>query len=493
MRISPRFSTLLTLITVLVAVAILSIRSTGASLAPEPRATTSSTQPRPDTPGSVMDVNLFRNIAHRVNPVVVAIMTRSRVDAAPPQGEDLFRWFFGAPSESTSRVQRGLGSGFLISEQGDILTNNHVVAGADVIDVALFGDDSTTHRARLIGRDPLSDSALIRLEHAPRGLPVATLGDSDAIEPGDWVMAIGNPFQLGHTVTVGVVSYLGRPFEVQEGRWQKMIQTDASINPGNSGGPLLNVRGDVVGINAAILGAESGGNIGIGFAVPINSVKKLLPQLRAGTVVHGRIGIQVRNGPVTEDDAKALGLAKHEGAIVTMVEHDSPADRAGIRAGDVIVGFNGTAVRDGDDLVPRVASTAPGSDVAIAVVHDGRERTLHVKVEELTLDDEHQTRGHVSDTRQFGLELGGITPSVARQLQLPARMEGAVVYRVEPDSDADRAGLKQGDVVLSINRHAVHNVSEAAEQLRRVEAGQPAFLLVWRDGNELFVQGRRES
>jgi len=474
MRISPRFSTLLTLLTVLVAVAVVSVRGKGATVPTAPKAATSSTQPRPDLPGAAMDVNLFRNIAHRVNPVVVAIMTRSQ-------------------AESGSRIQRGLGSGFLISEQGDILTNNHVVAGADVIEVALFGDDRTTHRARLIGRDPLSDSALIRLEHAPRGLPVATLGDSDAIEPGDWVMAIGNPFQLGHTVTVGVVSYLGRPFEVQEGRWQKMIQTDASINPGNSGGPLLNVRGEVVGINAAILGAESGGNIGIGFAVPINSVRELLPQLRTGTVVHGRIGIQVRSGVVTDDEAKALGLSKHEGAIVTMVEHDSPADRAGIHAGDVISGFNGTPVRDGDDLVPRVASTPPGSDIVLTVVRDGRERTVHVKVEQLALDDEREARGHASETREFGLELGGITPLVARQLQLPARMEGAVVYGVEPDSDADRAGLKEGDVVLSVNRQAVHNAAEAAEQLRRIRADQPAFLLVWRDGNEVFVQGRRES
>jgi serine protease Do len=495
MRISTRFSAFLGLLIVLVSVTLLSMRGTGATLpVAAAAAPKSSVIGRTDSPPTVMDVNLFRNIARQVNPVVVAIMTRSRADASPSQEDELFRRFFGLPGSGPgSRVQRGLGSGFLISEQGDILTNNHVVAGADVIEVALFGDENNTQRARLIGRDPLSDSALIRLEHAPRGLPVATLGDSDAIEPGDWVMAIGNPFQLGHTVTVGVVSYLGRPFEVQEGRWQKMIQTDASINPGNSGGPLLNVKGDVVGINAAILGAGSGGNIGIGFAVPINSVKKLLPQLQTGKVVHGRIGIQVRNGPISEDEAKALGLPKREGAIVTGVERGSPADRAGLKAGDVIVGFNGAPVPDGDDLVPRVSSTAPGSQVAVTVLRDGRERTFDVTVEELAQEDEGGAQGRRSNTSNFGLQLGDITPSVARELQLPSRIKGAVVYSVEPDSDAARAGLMEGDVVLSVNRHPVQSAIDATQQLRRIDLGQPAFLLVWRDGNEILVQIRRES
>jgi serine protease Do len=361
-----------------------------------------------------------------------------------------------------------------------------------VIDVALFGDDIHTQRARLIGRDPLSDSALIRLEHPPRDLPVATLGDSDAMEPGDWVMAIGNPFQLGHTVTVGVVSYLGWPFEIQEGRWQKMIQTDASINPGNSGGPLLNINGEVVGINAAILGAGSGGNIGIGFAVPINSVKSLLPQLRAGKVVHGRIGIQVRNGPIAADEAKALGLSHREGAIVTAVERGSPADRSGLRAGDVIVAFNGMAVTDGDDLVPRVASAPPGSQITVTVNRDGREHALHMTVEALELGDARSARQADGRRSDFGLELGDITGTVAGQLRLPPRLEGAVVYGVEPDSPAQRAGLMEGDVVVRVNRHAVRNSADASAQLRGIEPGQPAFILVWRDGNEMLVQMRSE-
>jgi serine protease Do len=445
------------------------------------------------SPTASMDVNLFRNVAQQVNPVVVAIMTRSRVDTRTTERDELYRWFFGRRPEPDSRVQRALGSGFLISRDGDILTNNHVVADADVIEVGLFGDETKTHRARLIGRDPLSDSALIRLEQPPPNLPVATLGDSDAVQAGDWVMAIGNPFQLGHTVTVGVVSYIGRPFEVDEGRWQKMIQTDASINPGNSGGPLLNVRGEVVGINTAILGASSGGNIGIGFAVPIDSVKNLLPELRAGNVVHGRIGVQLRNGPVTIDEAKALGLPKAEGVIVSAVERGSPADRSGLQAGDVIVAFNGRSIANADDLIPLVSSARPGSRIALTVIRDGRERTLQVTVEELKIEGQRASAPRDRESGNFGMTLGDVTGSVASELRLPARMDGAVVYGVEAGSQAEQAGMHRGDVVVSINRQAVHNAGEAERTLRQIEDGHPAFLLVWRDGSEVLVEMQRES
>jgi serine protease Do len=441
-------------------------------------------------PASPLTTDLFRTIARQQNPVVVAIMTKARVEVLPGEG-DPFRWFFGGPEQPESQVQRGLGSGFLISREGDILTNNHVVAGAEAIEVSLFGDETKTYKATLVGRDPLSDTALIRLQQPPANLPVATLGDSDALEPGDWVMAIGNPFQLGHTVTVGVVSYQGRPFQVEEGRWQKMIQTDASINPGNSGGPLINVRSEVVGINAAILGAGSGGNIGIGFAIPINSVKTLLPQLRQGKVVRGRIGVQLRGGPMSEDDARALGLGKAAGAIVTSVERGSPADRAGLRAGDVVVKFNGSPVASADDLVPRVSSTSPGTQATLTVIRDGREVTLQVTVEELTTDGGAATRPN-DISRDFGLQLGDVTPSIARQLGLPSGLDGAVVYDVADDSPAGRAGMQQGDIVRSVNRRAVHRATQAVQELRRIETGQPAFLIVWRDGNETLVQMRKE-
>jgi serine protease Do len=436
-----------------------------------------------------MDTALFRDIAHRQTPVVVSIVTQAHVRVIP-ENDEFFRWFFGLPSGTPeSRLQRGVGSGFLIGN-GEILTNNHVVAGAEVIKVGLLGD-AKTYLATPVGRDPITDSALIRLEHPPIGLRSATFGDSDALEPGDWVMAIGNPFQLGHTVTVGVVSYQGRPFQLEEGRWQKMIQTDASINPGNSGGPLINARGEVVGINAAILGAGAGGNIGIGFAVPINSVRALLPQLRQGQVVRGRIGVQLRGGPLTEDEAKALKLPKASGAIVVAVERDSPASRAGVQAGDVITEFSGTVVVSADDLIPRVSSTPPGTTTTIKVVRDGRVRAVRVTVEALSLAEE-QPVGVVPEWTGLGLTMDDITATMARHMRLPSGLDGALVTEVTGGSPADEGGVHAGDVVREINRRVVHNAADATSALMSLEPGTPMFLLVWRQGNELFLEIRPE-
>jgi serine protease Do len=453
-----------------------------------------------DDGGEAMTTGLFRAIAARENPVVVAITTESHVKApALTQwfgNDDFFRQFFGAPGPQAPReqIQRGLGSGFLISANGEILTNNHVVAGADQIRVALFSDERKTYSAEVVGRDPLTDSALIRLKDAPDNLPIAELGDSDALEPGDWVMAIGNPFQLGHTVTVGVISYRGRPFATTEGRFQNMLQTDASINPGNSGGPLINVHGDVIGINSAILSGEgSGGNIGIGFAVPINTVKGLLPQLRKGTVQRGQLGVQILSAPMTHDEATKLGLPKAEGAIISRVGSDSPADRAGLRAGDVVVEYNGKPVQDADHLTAMVVNTTPDSKVPIVYYRDGHQQTATATVEKLDL--EHSGDASAADQAQgpgFGLSLGDITPDVADQLRLPDDIRGAVVEDVEPFTPAATAGIRQGDVILEVNRHAVHSRREAARELRAIGSGQPAFLLLWRQGARQFVELRKE-
>ena len=443
-------------------------------------------------PGVPMDTALFRNIARRENPAVVSVTTRSRV-RGHDLDDDSYRWFFGEEPGPRERVERSLGSGFLISQFGEILTNNHVVAGVEAIDVTLFGDETRTHRAIEIGRDPLTDSALIKIEQAPSNLPMATLGDSSVLEPGDWVMAIGNPFQLGHTVTVGVVSYQGRPFQVQEGRWQNMIQTDTSINPGNSGGPLINVRGEVVGINAAILGGATSGNIGIGFAIPMNSVKALLPQLRTGRVVRGRLGVQLRNAPIAPDEANALGLPSASGVIVIATEPDSPASRAGLRAGDVLVVFNDKALTDADELVARVAATAPGTRCPMRFIRDGQERTQVVTIEELPVDSVERLPQPAAEGRaDFGLTLDDITPSLAAHLRLPAGIVGALVAQVAPDSSADRAGVKAGDIITTVSRRGVHSAGEALQELGRVEAGQPVFMLVWRRGVEMFLQMRRD-
>jgi serine protease Do len=442
--------------------------------------------------------SLFRNIVKRENPVVVSINTQSHV--RPPDvddffgGDDFFRRFFGAPRPPREQLQRALGSGFIISADGEILTNNHVVAGAEQIRVGLISDERTTYTAKVIGRDPLTDSALIKLENGPGKLPTADLGDSDALEPGDWVVAIGNPFRLGHTVTVGVVSYKARPFAVTEGRFQNMLQTDASINPGNSGGPLIDVHGSVVGINSAILAGEAGsGNIGIGFAVPINTVKTLLPQLRQGRVQRGRLGVQVQTPPITDDDAKILGLPKPEGAILSMVEHDSAAERAGLRAGDVIVEFNGKAVSDGAQLTTMVVGTPAGTKVPVAYYRGGQRQTTTVTVEELNLE-EGDRQGQAARGRApgFGISLGDLTPEIARQLRLPAGADGALVENVEPFTPAAEAGLTRGDVITEVNRQPVHSASDASRLLGQVKSGQAAFVLLSRRGNQVFVEMRRE-
>ena len=440
--------------------------------------------------GRPVDTYLFRNVARQQNPVVVFITTESKVRAEMPSlpDDEFFRRFFGAPStRPRDQVRRGLGSGFLVSGEGEILTNNHVVGSADRIRVELFANATKQYDARVVGRDPLTDTALIKLDKAPASLPIAALGDSDALQPGDWVMAIGNPFNLGHTVTVGVVSYLGRPFLTSEGRFQKMIQTDASINPGNSGGPLIDTEGRVVGINAAILGSEGGGNIGIGFAVPINTAKALLPQLRKGKIVRGRIGLQV--SPIGEDEAQGLKLTKPEGAIVRQVERDSPAERAGIKPGDVIVECQGQPVKTPDDLVALVTSIAPGTRVPVVLSRNGVRQTVSVTVEEL------QAGGATASTESsgagFGLSLGDLTADLVQRLGLRAGTRGAVIEDIEPGSAADAAGLRPNDVVLEVNHRAVRDASDAAAALRQVRGAQVVFLFISRSGTQMFVSMRQ--
>jgi serine protease Do len=444
---------------------------------------------QPPVAGRPVDTHLFRNIAERENPIVVFVTTESktRADLPPVFDDEFFRRFFGAPSTRPGdQIRRALGSGFIVSPEGEILTNNHVVDGADRIRVALFPDATRQYDARVIGRDPLTDTALIKLEKPPASLPAATLGDSDALQPGDWVMAIGNPFNLGHTVTVGVVSYLGRPFQTSEGRFQKMIQTDASINPGNSGGPLIDTDGRVVGINAAILGDQGGGNIGIGFAVPINTAKSLLPQLRNGKVVRGRIGLQI--SPVGEDEAQALKLATAGGAIVRQVEGDSPAERAGIKPGDVILEYDGKPVKNADDLSALVSATVPGTRVSVVLSRDGVRQTVPVTVEELQAA---RASTKSSSGAEFGLTLADVTSDLADRLGLRAGMRGAVIEDVEPGSVADAAGLRASDVILEVDHQAVRNAADALEAFRHPRNARLVFLLVSRGGTQIFISMRR--
>jgi serine protease Do len=336
----------------------------------------------------------------------------------------------------------------------------------------------------------LTDSALIELSEKPtQDLPVAILGRSGEVKPGDWVMAIGNPFNLAHTVTVGVISAIDRPFPISEGRWQDALQTDAAINPGNSGGPLLNLRGEVVGINTAIFtGGPGAGNVGVGFAIPIDAVRDLLPELRQGTITRGRIGVQIT--PVTSGLAQALGLEEANGALVRMVERDGPAAAAGIEPGDVIVGFDGKSVDESDDLVAMVTRTKPGTTVAVEVVRERERRTMRVTVDALEADDSAASSATPSDTA-FGMSVRDLTAQARSQLQLPAGRTGALVTNVEPGGAAARAGIRAGDVLLEVNRAAVTGAAEAVDALRNVRE-ETAFALIWRRGQEQFVVMTRQ-
>ncbi len=473
-----------------------------------------------------LDAQTFRNVAKAMSPIVVNIRTETRRRAQDlseffgggQTPDDLFRRFFGEPPDGqpqappppggNRRPQRdtpvySAGTGFIISKDGLILTNNHVVEGASKIEVSLYNEDDQTYEAKVIGRDQLTDSALIQLTEKPNhALPEAKFGDSSQMAAGDWVIAIGNPFGYEHTVTVGVISATERLFPVSDRRTTDVLQTDAAINPGNSGGPLLNIRGEVIGMNTAIISnGRAEGNIGIGFAIPINAVRELLPQLHTGKVIRGRIGVQI--GAVPPDGYQEFGLKSRNGAIVSVIEPGGAADKAGIHAGDVITEFNGRPVSTTNELVKMVTATKPGTSVPVKVMrmenNGARERTLNVTVDELDLEAEQgrQTRSDPRGTPQeqgsdsFGLTLQNLTPQVARRLQLPAGTSGAVITDVDPSGPS--AGiLRAGDVILSVNGQTVANMTEAGRELQQVQSGRYARILLWRDDGQVFVTVRKE-
>jgi len=465
-----------------------------------------------------IDAQTFRNIAKAQSPTVVNIRTTARVrgreltDFFGGQDDLLQRFFGGQPQAPGGRPRRqprddmqqqeGTGTGFIIDRSGFILTNNHVVEGADDIRVSLFGGGRTeSYAAKVIGRDALTDTALIQLAEAPSAsLQEARFGDSAQMQPGDWVVAIGNPFNLSHTVTVGVISALGRPLGGVPGREQPMLQTDAAINPGNSGGPLLNVRGEVVGINTAIYtDAQRAANIGIGFATPINPIRDLLPQLRNGKVTRGVIGIRVDRDGVTKDVAQAMGLPSASGAMLASVAQGGPAEKAGLLPGDIITEFNGRPVADSEALVNLVVATKPGTSVPVTVYRKKQKKTMNIVVDELDLDAEQgrQARGGGSGPVEeptatgFGMEVGPITPDVARELELPRNRGGAVVLDVERNSAAFNAGIRPNDVIVEVNQQEVSNPSQVQRELQRATPGQPVFLLIWRDGETNFITLRK--
>ena len=451
------------------------------------------------TAGPVTVVPDFASLAERLSPVVVNISTRAQRKEQPdtprfrgpgqqgpqwPFGEgeprdftEPFERFFGPGPRQRQQPQRSLGSGFVIDPEGYILTNNHVVENADEIIVRL--DNEQEHKATVVGKDPKTDLALLKIDGVS-GLTAVPLGDSDTLRVGEWVMAIGNPFGLDHSVTSGIVSAKGR--FIGAGNYDDYIQTDAAINPGNSGGPLLNLRGEVVGINSAIF-SRTGGNIGIGFAIPVNLAKELIPQLREkGKVTRGWLGVLIQK--VTPEIAESLGLEQARGALVADVVANGPAAAAGVKVGDVIVEFDGHQVGESNELPMLVARTPLEKQVTLKVLRDKEQMELNVTIAELQ-DDEAQLAS-AGDSEKLGLTVQTLTPEIAENLGV-TETKGVVVSGVESGSAADDAGIRRGDVVLEVNRQVVEDVDDYKAALKKVEKGKNVLLLVRRGDNTIFL------
>ncbi len=410
-----------------------------------------------------------------VKGAVVNVDVKKRVEAAQLRfGDELFERFFRMPAPrmpQESPVRRGAGSGFIIRADGLVLTNNHVVEGADDILVKL--DDGREFSAKVLGTDPLTDLALLKLQGKVENLPVVRLGDSDALKVGDWVVAIGNPFGLASSVSAGIISAKER--DIRAGPYDDFLQTDAAINPGNSGGPLFNLRGEVIGINTAIIG----GGTGIGFAVPSNMAKALLPQLEKGEVRRGWLGVSIQD--LTPDLAKALKVPVPHGAVVIDVNEGTPAKKAGLKADDVIVSVDGQPVESSKDLSRRVGFMRPGGTVVLGVYRDSRKMDLRVEL------------GLRPDLEGVGKRFGGGRDDRAERLGLAFQdvepgsgKTGALITHVEPGTPADRADLRPGMVVVGVDGQKVHGARDVARILSSARSGSTVLIRVEVDGARLL-------
>jgi serine protease Do len=428
----------------------------------------------------------FSALVKHVSPSVVNIsvekVVKGRAQGQIPLGpedpmRDFFDRFFGDQMPKEFK-QRGLGTGFIIDKDGSILTNNHVVEDADEIKVKL-GDDRE-FKAEVVGRDPKTDIALIKVD-AKGSLEALPLGDSDKLEVGDWVVAIGNPFGLGNTVTAGIVSAKYR--QIGAGAYDNFIQTDASINPGNSGGPLLNTAGEAVGINSVIF-SQSGGSIGIGFAIPINMAKNLLPQLKTGKVVRGWLGVMIQK--ITPELKNMFKLKDEKGALVGDVTAGGPADKAGIRRGDVIVSFEGKEIKDPRELPYWVASTPVGKVVSVGIIRNGKEKNLEVTIGELQGAKQPGPVPKAESGPNLGMHVEELTPEIASSLGL-SETSGVVVVEVAEGGPAAEAGVQPGDVILEVDQNPVKDLEEFNRKIQVYKPGDTILMLIKRKGGTLFL------
>ena len=436
----------------------------------------------------------FVDLVKQVKPAVVSItskMTESAADAAeggggPQQGMP-FPFPFAMPQQQQRHAVEARGSGFIIDASGVVVTNNHVVNGASSVTVTL--DDGTTLPAKVIGKDAKTDLAVLQVKSNHK-LPFINLGDSGAVQPGEWVVAVGNPFGLGGTVTAGIVSARGR--DIGSGPYDSFLQIDAPINQGNSGGPLFTQDGKVVGVNSQIL-TPSGGSVGIGFAIPSNLVRSVITQLeKTGHVTRGYLGVQAQGVNAAMATAMkvpaAPGGGSDHGALVASVEQDGPASHADIQPGDVIIDVNDKPIATQRDLSITVAELTPGSSAAIRLVRDGSIHTQQVTIGTLPGGSTNGLGGLTGGAPSLGLVLGPITPEMRQQLDLPAGTHGAAITDVTSGSPAEQAGLQPGDILMGIGDKMIGNSADGAAALRAAtKAGQPVALRILRDGQLAFI------
>jgi serine protease Do len=437
----------------------------------------------------------FEQAAAKVSPSVVPIYAEQVVKAPGMAGlpddalrqffgDDFFRRFFGQAPEQ-KQIQRSLGSGVIVSKDGYILTNNHVVAGAQKLTV--FISDKRSYPAKVVGTDPQSDVAVVRIDVGD--LPAATLGSSAGVSVGQWVIAVGNPFALLHTVTHGIISAKGRS-SVENTAYQDFLQTDAAINPGNSGGALADLNGNVIGINTA-LATPTGGNVGLGFAIPIDMAKAVMEQLIAkGKVSRGYLGLTPQD--IDEDLAKALKLSGTSGVLISEVVPGSPAEQGGIKSGDVVVAFNGKKVEDSTQFRQLVAQAAPGSTATISVLRDGQKMDLRVTLAERPAETQakaapQKEQSEPKPSSRLGLTVQTLTPDIAQQLGFKRTETGVVISEVTPASAADEAGLQAGDVIKEISRVRVQTAEEFEREIRRSKSGDSVALLIKRGAVTFFI------
>ncbi len=445
------------------------------------------------TDNSPVNLSSFKDgFSTVIDPALPAVVNISSTKVVKQQGvqnplfnDPFFRQFFGNQFGQQQQPQpereESLGSGVIITQDGYIVTNNHVIAGAS--DIEVYTQDRKKYKGRLVGTDPRTDIAVVKIEAA--GLPTLAFADSSKLKVGDLVFAIGDPFGIGETATMGIVSATGRALGGSIEHYENFIQTDAAINPGNSGGALIDLRGNLLGINTAIISGGGGGNEGIGFAIPVNMARDVIDQIvDHGKVIRGYMGVRIQS--VDPDMAKAFGLSQGGGALIGDVTPGGPAAKAGLQRGDIVLKLNGSTVSGPDDLSLRVAEMAPGSVAHLDVYRNGKTQEINVTLGTYPESGQPGAPVEGAEAALQGLHVENLTPEIAQQLGLQPGTAGVVVTDVDQSSAAAAAGIQHGDVIEEVNRKPVHSIEEFRQALAR-RANQPVLLLIDRGGNTLFV------